>query len=255
MNSEPLGQRLAITPCQPRQPLAESTRRLQGSIRCVRYSWMFGFLLGWVWSADVAAQPAQPRTASEIERALSVPGSPQPGLQLRGAPGSGGVGRLRGPAGIVDDPAPAQPALTQPASIPTAKSIENLDYPTLISDRPKVAAQIHFDVNSANIRSDAYSLLDEYVSALKSPALADAVLLIAGHTDAAGSDSHNLLLSDRRARAVREYLIKRGIAPGRLLAKGYGEAYPVASNATEADRELNRRSEFIRLDIPRTSNP
>lgn len=217
-----------------------------------RSGWLGGLLLGWAvcWNPGIAAQ--QPKTAVEIERALSVPGAPSSGLQLRGAPGSAGVGRLRGPAGIVDDPAPAQP--TRPAPAWTDQSFENLDYLTLIRDRPKVTAQIHFDVNSANLRSDAYALLDEYVSALQSPALADAVLLIAGHTDAAGSDAHNLLLSDRRARAVRDYLIQRGIAPGRLLAKGYGEAYPVASNTTEADRELNRRSEFIRLDTPTTSD-
>ena len=198
-------------------------------------------MLGWIWNAGLAAQSPQPRTASEIERALSVPNSPQPGW------------RLRGPASIVNDPAPAPPASTPPA--PTVQSAETLDYPTLTRNQPKVAAQIHFDVNSANIRSDAYPLLDEYVSALQSPALADAVLLIAGHTDAVGSDAHNLLLSDRRAQAVRDYLIQHGITPDRLIAKGYGEAYPVAPNATEADRELNRRSEFIRLDRAATGNP
>ncbi len=248
MDSVRFDQRWAIT---GRQAFTES-----GGWRR-RHGWIGGLLLGWVvcWSAGVAAQPAQqPKTAVEIERALSVPGGPPSGLQLRGAPGSGGAGRLRGPAGIVDDPAPAQPALTRPTPALTDNFLKNIDYPTLIRDRPKVAAQIHFDVNSANIRSDAYALLDEYVSALQSPALANAVLLIAGHTDAAGSDAHNLLLSDRRARAVRDYLIQRGVAPGRLLAKGYGEAYPVAPNTTEADRELNRRSEFIRLDTPTTSN-
>lgn len=253
MNFERFDQQLAIT---RRQRLAESVRELQWSRYCARYGWMFGLMLGWIWSTGVAAQPAQqPKTATEIERALSIPGSPQPGLQLRGAPGSGGTVRLRGPAGIVDDPASGQPALTQPAPASAVKLVETLNYPALIRDRPKIAAQIHFDVNSATIRSDAYALLDEYVSALQSPALADAVLLIAGHTDAAGSDAQNLLLSERRARAVRDYLIQRGIAADRLTAKGYGEAYPVASNATEADRELNRRSEFIRLDRPATVNP
>ena len=76
-----------------------------------------------------------------------------------------------------------------------------------------------------------------------------------GHTDAVGSDERNLLLSQQRAQAVRDYLVERGIAPHRLIAKGYGEAYPVASNATEADRELNRRSEFIRVDASATINP
>jgi outer membrane protein OmpA-like peptidoglycan-associated protein len=149
---------------------------------------------------------------------------------------------LRGPAGIVDDP-----TTTSPPADP-------LDYPTLIRDRPKVAALINFDLNSTRIRGDAYKLLNEYVSALKSPALADAVLVIAGHTDSIGPDERNLVLSQERARAVRDYLVERGIAPSRLIAKGYGEAYPVASNATTAGRELNRRSEFIRVDGSATGN-
>ena len=212
------------------------------------YGAVCALMLGLVWSANVVAQSAQPRTASEIERALSVPA--RPGLQLRGAPL-----HLRGPAGIVDDPAvaPSTPAQSAPAS--PVQSWQHLDYPTLVRDRPKVAAQIRFDVNSARIRPDAYPLLDEYASALQSPALGEATLLIAGHTDAAGSDAHNLRLSEQRAQAVRDYLVQQGITAHRLIAKGYGEAYPVASNATEADRELNRRSEFIRLDSPAMDNP
>jgi outer membrane protein OmpA-like peptidoglycan-associated protein len=81
------------------------------------------------------------------------------------------------------------------------------------------------------------------------------MLLIAGHTDAAGSDEYNLILSRERAQAVRTYLIEHGIAPDRLIAKGYGEAYPIASNATEAGREENRRSEFIRLDASTRVSP
>ncbi len=256
MNPERFGQQFAIA---GRWIWAESG---QGRQRCgcsAGRGWIFGLLLGLVCNAGLAAQPAQPKTAADIERALSVPGSP-PGWQLRGAPSpSGGVGRLRGPAGIVDDPASTPPALRPPASAPTVQSIqstiENLDYPTLIRERPKVAALIRFDLNSAHIRSDAYSLLNEYVSAFQSPALANAVLLIAGHTDAAGSAQHNLRLSDQRAQAVRNYLIEQGIAPDRLIARGYGSAHPIASNATAAGRELNRRSEFIRLDVTATANP
>jgi len=211
------------------------------------YGWVAGLVIGLAWSVVGVAAPPGPETAAEIERALGVPDNAQPGLRLRGAPdpGSPGVGKLRGPAGIVSDPTTSR----------TAEPLEMLDYPTLIQDRPKVAALIHFDPNSARIRSDAYKLLNEYVSALKSAALADAVLVIAGHTDAAGSEEHNLSLSQQRAQAVRDYLVERGIAPNRLSAKGYGEAYPVASNATEAGRELNRRSEFIRVDGSTTARP
>jgi outer membrane protein OmpA-like peptidoglycan-associated protein len=215
------------------------------------YHRVVGLMLALTWNMVVAAPPSQ--TASEIERALGgVPSQPQPGLQLRGGPGSGdsGIGKLRGPAGIVDDPTPVQ-ATPSPPVKPSA----TMHYPDLIRDRPKIAAQIHFDLNSARIRDDAYPLLNEYVAALQSPTLANAMLLIAGHTDAAGSDEYNLRLSGKRAQAVRAYLIEHGIAPDRLIAKGYGEAYPIASNATEAGREENRRSEFIRLDASTRVSP
>lgn len=217
------------------------------------YGWIAGLVMGLAWSAAGLAAPPGPETAAEIERALSAPGNGQPGLRLRGSPspGSPDVGKLRGPAGIVSDPTPS-PIASDPTPSPTADTLERLDYSTLIRDRPKVAALIHFDPNSARIRSDAYKLLNEYVSALKSTALADAVLIIAGHTDTVGSDEHNLLLSQQRAQAVRDYLVEHGIAPNRLSARGYGEDYPVASNTTEAGRELNRRSEFIRVDTPTT---
>lgn len=218
--------------------------------------WIAGLSIGLAGSTTVAAPSPSPETASEIERALSVPGGERPGLRLRGGPSSGGsgVGKLRGPAGIVDDPANPG-AATPSAPAPVSRSMDTLDYPTLVRERPKVAALIHFDPNSARIRGDAYKLLNEYAKALKSPALVDAVLVIAGHTDAIGSDERNLQLSQERAQAVRDYLVERGIAPDRLIAKGYGEAYPVASNDTEADRERNRRSEFIRVDGPATGNP
>lgn len=216
------------------------------SVQCVHHApcvWLVGLVISLGWSGGFAASPSSPETATEIERALSAPGAMQPGLRLRGgpSPGSPGAGKLRGPAGIVDDPAAT-------ATAPVSQSVDALDYATLVRDRPKIAALIHFDLNAARIRGDAYKLLNEYVKALQGPALADAVLVIAGHTDAIGPDERNLRLSQERARAVRDYLIERGIASDRLIAKGYGEAYPVASNATEAGRELNRRSEFIRID-------
>lgn len=245
------------------------------------HGWIVGLALSLMGSVVAAAPPPQPETAAEIERALSVPAA-QPPLQLRGAPSAGGSGavRLRGLGEIVSDPAPPSPQSTQPATSPPPRTpapvaptshqiaepvasppprtigpAETVNYPTLIQNRPKVAALIHFDVNSARIRGDAYKLLNEYVKALNSPALADSVLVIAGHTDSTGSREYNLVLSRERARSVRDYLISRGIAPDRLIARGYGPDYPVASNATVAGRDLNRRSEFIRVDVSTTANP
>jgi outer membrane protein OmpA-like peptidoglycan-associated protein len=71
---------------------------------------------------------------------------------------------------------------------------------------------------------------------------------IEGYTDSSGTQDYNLDLSQRRADAVRDYLIDHGISPNRIIARGYGEAEPVASNDTMAGRRENRRVEVI---VPR----
>ncbi|MDO8334080.1 MAG: OmpA family protein [Nitrosomonas sp.] len=73
-------------------------------------------------------------------------------------------------------------------------------------------------------------------------------VLIEGHTDSTGSHSYNQELSDRRAHSVRMALIDNGISSNRIASHGYGEAYPVASNDTAANRQLNRRVEIILSD-------
>ena len=69
-------------------------------------------------------------------------------------------------------------------------------------------------------------------------------LEIAGHTDSVGDATVNLRLSQRRADAVRKYLVKRGVAAEQIEAQGYGESQPVADNTTVKGREANRRIEF-----------
>jgi len=72
---------------------------------------------------------------------------------------------------------------------------------------------------------------------------------VGGHTDAVGADAFNQQLSEARAEAVRAYLIDRfGVAPDRLVARGYGEAQPIASNDSRSGRALNRRVEFTVLN-------
>ncbi|MDD3651425.1 OmpA family protein [Immundisolibacter sp.] len=73
---------------------------------------------------------------------------------------------------------------------------------------------------------------------------------IAGHTDAIGSEQYNLRLSQRRAEAVRDYLVQKGADPSRMTAVGYGESQPVADNATAAGRAQNRRVELRVTEKP-----
>ena len=114
---------------------------------------------------------------------------------------------------------------------------------------PKAGALIHFDFDSARIKPESYPLLNEFGQALTDNALASANMMIAGHTDAQGSDSYNLVLSEKRAHAVAEYLRNHySIRSDRLRIKGFGKTKPVASNDTEEGRARNRRVEFIRID-------
>ncbi len=105
---------------------------------------------------------------------------------------------------------------------------------------------IYFPSGSAVIPASSYPAIDDAVRVLQGNP--DICIEIQGHTDSQGSAEGNLLLSQRRAEAVRGYLIRaHGIPAGRLLARGYGESMPVASNDTEAGRAQNRRVELVVL--------
>ena len=67
---------------------------------------------------------------------------------------------------------------------------------------------------------------------------------MSGHTDNVGDKKSNQLLSENRAKAVYDYLVKNGIPADRLTTKGYGDTQPIANNDTEAGRAENRRTEF-----------
>lgn len=100
---------------------------------------------------------------------------------------------------------------------------------------------INFDFDSATIRPESDAVLAELYEGLASdPA---AAIQIRGHTSSEGSDAYNLELSQRRAQAVVDDLIARGLDSARMRATGVGEAEPIASNDDEAGRSLNRRVE------------
>ncbi len=101
---------------------------------------------------------------------------------------------------------------------------------------------ITFAVNQANLRGSAYNSLNSIAGVLnKYPKTAVHVL---GFTDSTGSEQYNMELSQRRASAVSSYLASQGVVSGRIVARGYGENYPIASNATVAGKAQNRRAEI-----------
>jgi len=78
-------------------------------------------------------------------------------------------------------------------------------------------------------------------------------LVVEGHTDSRGSEAYNMTLSQHRADSVRSALVARGISPERITTKAMGELYPIASNATPAGRQQNRRVEILILSQDQTS--
>ena len=102
---------------------------------------------------------------------------------------------------------------------------------------------IQFETARADIKPVSYPILDRIVTIMKENPKFD--LEIIGHTDNQGNPQSNLDLSDRRAHAVRTYLMDRGIESFRLTSVGKGETTPVATNTTPEGRALNRRVEFV----------
>ncbi|MEM7040307.1 MAG: OmpA family protein, partial [Bacteroidota bacterium] len=93
----------------------------------------------------------------------------------------------------------------------------------------------------AIISPASYAVIDELVDLLNDKKTVE--IELAGHTDSDGTAAHNLQLSKDRAAAVRAYLLKKGIASGRVTSTGYGETRPVADNATPSGKAQNRRTE------------
>jgi OOP family OmpA-OmpF porin len=104
---------------------------------------------------------------------------------------------------------------------------------------------VFFDFDKWDLRPESFIELDRVVKLLKeNPAIE---IEMSAHTDSYGTDEYNIKLSDNRARSVMEYILSKGIAPARIISKGYGETKPVVANDTDENRQLNRRVEFTIL--------
>jgi outer membrane protein OmpA-like peptidoglycan-associated protein len=135
---------------------------------------------------------------------------------------------------------PAGPVL--PAGAPEFESVE-IPLTTIEEDIVRRAFDnLEFETNQAIIRPESFASLNELATLLAEHP--DWKLSIAGHTDNVGTEAFNMDLSKRRAEAVRDYLIARGIAAGRFYLSWYGESRPVAGNDTEEGRQRNRRVEM-----------
>jgi outer membrane protein OmpA-like peptidoglycan-associated protein len=102
-----------------------------------------------------------------------------------------------------------------------------------------------FDVDSALLRASAQEDIARMADIQK--AYDKTTITVSGHTDSTGSESHNQQLSERRAQAVRDIIVGRGVAASRVTTLGFGESQPIADNATKRGQQQNRRVE-IRID-------
>jgi outer membrane protein OmpA-like peptidoglycan-associated protein len=104
-------------------------------------------------------------------------------------------------------------------------------------------ADVTFAFDKSDIRPRFYGVLTAFAETLNAYPGTDVEVI--GHTDAVGSDSYNLALSERRGRTVAEFLVARRTEPARLVVEAMGESEPIASNATVEGRAANRRVELI----------
>jgi OmpA-OmpF porin, OOP family len=137
-------------------------------------------------------------------------------------------------------PAPAAAPAPEPQAAPAAAAPAPAPRP--VTEKVTMAADALFDFDKATIRSDAQAKLDDLVARAKGVALE--VIIVVGHTDSVGSDAYNMKLSQRRAAAVKGYLVKHGVPAHRVHTEGKGERSPIADNKTREGRQKNRRSEI-----------
>jgi len=214
---------------------------------------------GLIWSATAAPAAAQVVPSDQILKALSPPSAAAPQVPF--------VTRsLTAPA--VSNPAAASnPAATPaPASDPASSFIESLRHRAqslsadeadrvadIAKDRAKIDLEIYFDFNSATVTAKAEPQLKELGNALRSAKLENSVIVISGHTDAKGADGYNQKLSERRAEAVKAYLVENmKISSDNLTTAGYGKrnlkdkGHPYAG--------VNRRVEVVNMNAKATAS-
>jgi len=110
-------------------------------------------------------------------------------------------------------------------------------------DKLELKEKLYFAWDQAVLQDVSFPVLDEVVQALKDNK--GFRVQVEGHTSSEGDDDHNQTLSEKRAQAVLDYLVAHGIAPDRLVSKGFASSVPADTNATVAGRENNRRVEFV----------
>ena len=131
-------------------------------------------------------------------------------------------------------------------------AIEREEIATIVKDKPKIDLEINFDYNSANISNRSLPSVQALGRALSNPELKGSTFVVAGHTDAVGSDSYNQDLSERRADSIKRYLVdKFAIAGSDLVTVGYGKTK--LKNPANPLSEVNRRVQVVNIENKSTA--
>lgn len=118
----------------------------------------------------------------------------------------------------------------------------------IVDETPDLPEPIQFKFRSAELLPSSYPKLQLIADVLRDNSQLT-MIEIQGHTSSEGSESFNQSLSEARAAAVEKALVERGVSPSRLRSRGYGPSRPVAGNETEEGRELNRRVEYVIVEM------
>ena len=130
---------------------------------------------------------------------------------------------------------------------------EREEIATIVQDKPKIDLEINFDYNSADISTKSMASVQALGRALTNPELKGSTFVVAGHTDAAGGEEYNQGLSERRADAIKRYLVdKYGISSGDLVTVGYGKSKLKDPSQPMAD--VNRRVQVVNMENKATAS-
>jgi outer membrane protein OmpA-like peptidoglycan-associated protein len=132
-------------------------------------------------------------------------------------------------------------------------STEREEIATMVKDKPKIDLEINFDYNSADISTKSLPSVQALGRALSNPDLKGSTFVVAGHTDAAGGESYNQDLSERRADSIKRYLVdKFNIASADLVTVGYGKSKLKDPSQPMAD--VNRRVQVVNMENKATAS-
>lgn len=134
--------------------------------------------------------------------------------------------------------APAKPADGAKAAQP-AKPADAPKAPTSVKQAVTIQAEALFDFDKSVLKAEGKKSLDEAVAKMKG--IDVEVIIATGHTDSIGTEAYNQKLSERRANAVKDYLVSKGVPANKVTTLGKGETQPVATNKTKDGRAKNRR--------------